>query len=264
MSLLDVGEFSNTEYLSYEELNAVGELSNYGFMSHVHLLQGKIIVFEGADKLGKSTLIKLFSYYLNHQSSAVNTKVFSFPNREDHLYLVRLTKDPESTIQQKILSHALSHALTYPMILNHVLANGLALCDRYWYSNLVYPTTLHNVSPDLIWSVEHDLVNPPTPHLTVFFLSDNMYPSFSQSRENTDELDRLELQDRKKILLKYEEMYHSFSSSNSKRVTQHCIAFQVYNDEPIGSSLVRLAQVIYDSIIHDTLRHNHDVLKSQP
>lgn len=252
-----VGEFANNEYLTQEEQQALLDLTNNAEVPHPSIFQGKIIVFEGADKLGKSTLIKLLSLYLS-RTTEVPCKIFTFPNRQDHMYLVKVTKDPESTIQQKILSHALSHALTYPMILNHTVSNGLALCDRYWFSNLVYPPVLNNMSSEVVWSVEHTLVQPPTPHLTVFFLSDTLYPKFSSNRQDTDALDKLAPQDRKKITLKYEELYHKFSSNTPPVVSQHTVVFPVHDQESISCSLARLTKLVYDSVIGDKLSHQKD------
>jgi len=253
-------EFTQNEYFSIDEQLALEELERQVPFSRPTAFAGKLIVFEGADKLGKSTLVKLFSHALKTVTN-VSSRVFTFPNKQDHMNLVKITRLPNATIQQKILSHALSHALTYPMILEHIAQQGVALCDRYWFSNLVYPTTLNNIPEELIWSVEYKLIQPPTPHLTVFFVDSNLYPKFSSERENIDELDNLKIQDRKRILLKYEELYHKFSSSSEQPlISQHAVVFPVCENEKLSASLVRLSYLVYNNLLSDKLNHQRDIM----
>ena len=108
-------------------------------------MKGKLIVFEGADGTGKTSLIEIIGKRLNEKK--LNCKIFSFPGKSEgslgemvykihHNTLDFFLKELNPTSLQllHIAAHIDSIAIIYPLY----QSGNIILLDRYWWSTYVY------------------------------------------------------------------------------------------------------------------------------
>jgi Thymidylate kinase len=109
------------------------------------MLSGKIIVFEGPDGVGKTSLSNMLHSYLTNRGIA--TRLFSFPGKECS-YLGSLVYDLHHLVTSGAanvdscslqLLHVAAHI---DLLNNHILPaindGYCVILDRYWWSVLVY------------------------------------------------------------------------------------------------------------------------------
>ena len=108
--------------------------------------KGRLIVFEGADGCGKTTLATLFAKWLGDQG--IPTELFAFPGAEmgtlgRHVYA--LHHSPEKFDIQRLtpaslqLLHVASHLDAIERRIRPALATGTTVVlDRFWWSTWVY------------------------------------------------------------------------------------------------------------------------------
>lgn len=109
-------------------------------------MPGDLIVFEGPDGAGKSTLASNFTEYL--ASSGKKTRMLSFPGREEgtlgwHIY--QLHHDPGKfgiarlTPESLQMLHVAAHLDAIDRAIRPLLQGGTSVVlDRYWWSTWVY------------------------------------------------------------------------------------------------------------------------------
>jgi len=107
---------------------------------------GELVVFEGPDGAGKSTLATAFTEYLI--GSGREARLFSFPGREEgtlgwHVY--QLHHDPQSfgiaglTPESLQMLHVAAHLDAIDRSIKPLLREGITVVlDRYWWSTWVY------------------------------------------------------------------------------------------------------------------------------
>lgn len=111
-------------------------MSNNFLRYFYNKMQGKFIVFEGLDRCGKSTMVRLL-----HESSPETTAVYSFPNRS-----TPIGKMIDSFLSSKAEFNAEAIHLLYSAnrweCVNEIktlLSEGkTVICDRYWFSGVAY------------------------------------------------------------------------------------------------------------------------------
>lgn len=139
---------------------------------------GKFVVFEGIDKSGKTTIIsKLSDRIRSEDTFCLDVVTFGFPNRNsatgrviDKYLCGSVALPPEA-------AHLLFSANRWEMqqfILEN-RATRLVLCDRYFYSGIVYT---HAKGIDLEWCMGPD-TGLPLPDM-VFFIDTR--PSVASQR----------------------------------------------------------------------------------
>lgn len=145
--------------------------------------RGKLIVFEGPDGVGKSTLANAVTQILREQGQ--RCRLMSFPGRDDGTLgqlIYRLHHDPASvgvnvvsdTARQAL--HVAAHIDALERVILPTLASGEhVILDRFWWSTLVYgkvgglseATLKALIAPELrLWSDQP----------TTFFLVDRDTP----------------------------------------------------------------------------------------
>jgi thymidylate kinase len=107
---------------------------------------GSLIVFEGPDGAGKSSIASRFTEYLNQSGSPA--RLFSFPGKAEgtlgwHVY--QLHHNPrqfgiESLTPESLQTlHIAAHLDTIDQVLKPSLLSGTSIVlDRYWWSTWVY------------------------------------------------------------------------------------------------------------------------------
>ncbi len=151
--------------------------------------RGRLVVFEGADGCGKTTLATLFTKWLGDQG--VPAELFAFPGAEigtlgSHVYA--LHHSPEKFDIQRLtpaslqLLHVAAHLDAIERRIRPTLATGTtAVLDRFWWSTWVYgrvddvaPATLDAMielerthwaedQPDAVFLITRDVPFRPEP-----------------------------------------------------------------------------------------------------
>lgn len=107
-------------------------------------MNGKLIVFEGADGSGKATQVKLLEDYLT--TNNITHKTISIPRYRDNMYGSFITKYLRGDFGEptKInpyftsLPYAIDRLLAKPMLLNWLQEVQVVIADRYAFSNLAF------------------------------------------------------------------------------------------------------------------------------
>lgn len=174
-----------------------------------------LIVIEGLDKVGKSTLISnLQSHPVFGDSSFYNFPSFKFD------YLRKLTKDFENTTAYlRDLSHALSHGLTYLDMEQYLRKPNWVVCDRYYYSSLVYSDPRKMNKIEKLWMEP----SPPIPKIIFYMYSEHPYPAFASSREDEDPNDSMTAKHRKAIHKRYIKLFTELEKSQGSHFIKICV-----------------------------------------
>lgn len=130
--------------------------------------RGKLIVFEGLDRAGKSTQCALLSAYLRQQGHAVLD--LRFPDRTTPIgtmindYLGGQTAQENHVIHLLFAANRWEHAAT----IETALAAGTSVVvDRYYYSGAVYSAAKRDPRLSLEWCRQQE-VGLPRPDVCVF------------------------------------------------------------------------------------------------
>ncbi|KAK0614555.1 thymidylate kinase-like protein [Immersiella caudata] len=132
------------------------------------LKRGALIALEGLDRSGKTTQVKLLEQRLIELSKPV--RVMRFPDRTTPIgtmidaYLKSQTTMDDHVIHLLFSANRWEAAAT----INSLLAEGVTvLCDRYYYSGIVYSAAKQNPTLDLAWARAPE-VGLPRPDLVLF------------------------------------------------------------------------------------------------
>lgn len=182
----------------------------------------KLIVIEGLDKVGKTTLLNK----LKQSWFAEKSVFFNFPS-SDFQYLRDLTKDFENTTPYiRDLAHALSHGLTYLEIEKIKNFVDYIICDRYFYSSWVYSDWERMSMIEYKWM---DPV-PPIPDVFVYMYSNKGYPDFANTRDNQDPNDSMSLEKRNEFHKKYLDVCNLLKFDDTCKVYELCVDLKTPND----------------------------------
>ncbi|QSZ31121.1 hypothetical protein DSL72_000684 [Monilinia vaccinii-corymbosi] len=153
--------------------------------SSLPISRGSFILMEGLDRAGKTTQVKKVCDRL--YASGRNVKLMRFPGREENFKLISLIQDRTTSIGQQINSY-LQSSTSLPDQSIHLLfsanrwekaqeirafiAQGYTIvCDRYYYSGMVYTSSKYpKASPkhlSLEWCKNPE-VGLPMPDKVIF------------------------------------------------------------------------------------------------
>ncbi|KAF2646921.1 P-loop containing nucleoside triphosphate hydrolase protein, partial [Massarina eburnea CBS 473.64] len=130
--------------------------------------RGKLIVFEGLDRAGKSTQCEMLVEALQHDGKKV--KHMRFPDRTTPIgqminsYLSGQSEQEDHVIHLLFSANRWEAASTIQAL---VAANTTVIIDRYYYSGIVYSAAKLNPSMPLAWCRSPD-VGLPRPDLCLF------------------------------------------------------------------------------------------------
>ena len=174
----------------------------------------KLIVIEGLDKVGKTTLV--LNLKDRFQEGAA---FFNFPSSE-FSYLRNLTKDFENTTPYlRDLAHALSHGLTYLEIEKIKDSVDYVICDRYYFSSFVY-SNKHRME-----KIEYDWMDPEPliPDIFIYLYSEKGYSDFADSRDDVDPNDSMSVEKRNEFHENYLKLVNSNEEQFGKERVLICV-----------------------------------------
>jgi len=132
------------------------------------ITRGALIVLEGLDRAGKTTQVSLLSSRLTSLSRA--TKTLTFPDRTTPIgglinsYLTSQTTMSDHAIHLLFSANRWEAAAKITSLL---AAGTTVVCDRYYYSGIVYSAAKRNPGLDLAWARAPE-VGLPRPDLVLF------------------------------------------------------------------------------------------------
>ncbi|KAK4185869.1 thymidylate kinase [Podospora australis] len=130
--------------------------------------RGALIVLEGLDRSGKTTQVKLLEQRFVEQGKRV--KLMRFPDRETPIgKMINAYLTSKATMDDHVI-HLLFSANRWEAAstISSLLAEGVTvLCDRYYYSGIVYSAAKQNPSLSLQWARAPE-VGLPRPDLVLF------------------------------------------------------------------------------------------------
>lgn len=153
--------------------------------------RGHFIVFEGADRAGKSTQAKLLQEFLD--SKSLKTDLVKYPQRTDthtgHIIQKYLTNEADLSDEAIHLVFSANRWELEASLLNKLNSGTTVIADRYVYSGVAYS---HAKGLDLDWCLapEKGLIRPDF----VFYLSVDPGEASKRSEYGLEKYENLELQ----------------------------------------------------------------------
>lgn len=176
-------------------------------------MTNKFIVFEGVDHSGKGTQIELLKQYLRDNDKDQNIVFtrepggFNLPICEK---IRELLLDPNNQIEPiaEAYLYAASRSQHVNFIINSLYNNKIVICDRYYYSSLVYQGIVRGLGLNNVKELNKLAMQGTEPDI-VFHIKIDM-DTFIKRRQSQDSLDRLEQENLdffEKILNAYDTMF---------------------------------------------------------
>ncbi|KAK7189813.1 hypothetical protein DPSP01_008774 [Paraphaeosphaeria sporulosa] len=159
------------------------------------MVRGKLIVFEGLDRAGKSTQCQMLVEAL--QKDGVRVKHMRFPDRTTPIGQMINSYLSGQSEQEDHAIHLLFSANRWeaaPSIEADLAAGTTVIIDRYYYSGCVYSAAKRNPTLSLAWS-RHPEVGLPRPDLALF-LDISAEDAAKRGGYGTEKYEKKELQDR--------------------------------------------------------------------
>ncbi|THW02100.1 thymidylate kinase [Aureobasidium pullulans] len=159
------------------------------------MARGKLIVFEGLDRSGKSTQCERLVSYLTEKGVPVKHR--RFPDRTTPIGQMINNYLQGQTEQEDHVIHLLFSANRWeavPSIEADINAGITVIIDRYYYSGCVYSAAKNNPSLSLSWS-RHPEEGLPRPDLCLF-LDVSAEDAAKRGGWGEERYEKQELQDR--------------------------------------------------------------------
>ncbi|KAF2626602.1 thymidylate kinase [Macroventuria anomochaeta] len=165
------------------------------------MARGKLIVFEGLDRAGKTTQCQMLVEALKKDGEKVT--FMRFPDRTTPIgQMINSYLSGESEQEDHVI-HLLFSANRWeavPKILEAINSGTTVIIDRYYYSGIVYSAAKQNPSMTLEWC-RHPDVGLPRPDIVVFL---HISPEDAAKRGGygTERYEQKAMQDRVRELFK--------------------------------------------------------------
>ena len=173
---------------------------------------GKLIIFEGIDRVGKSTLSDALWRQL--KNDGVDVVKFSYPGKEDGtlgklIYDIHHNPQKFSVTSINPLSLQILHIAAHVDLLKNTLIPAYekgktVILDRYWWSTIAYGIG-NDVAENLLWKitqVERDLTDK---------ISNKMFFYITRNSESGYDVEK-----ERKILRAYDDIFES--SNEGKKI----------------------------------------------
>ncbi|KAI4917240.1 hypothetical protein J4E90_003747 [Alternaria incomplexa] len=159
------------------------------------MARGKLIVFEGLDRAGKSTQCQMLVEDL--QNDGIKVRHMRFPDRTTPIGQMINSYLSGQSDQDDHVIHLLFSANRWeavPSIQADLAAGTTIIVDRYYYSGCVYSAAKQNPSMSLEWCRKPE-VGLPRPDLCLF-LDISADDAAKRGGYGTEKYERKEMQDR--------------------------------------------------------------------
>ncbi|KAF1935843.1 thymidylate kinase [Clathrospora elynae] len=159
------------------------------------MARGKLIVFEGLDRAGKSTQCEKLVADL--QNDSIKVRHMRFPDRTTPIGQMINSYLSGQSEQDDHVIHLLFSANRWeavPSIQADLEAGTTVIVDRYYYSGCVYSAAKHNPSMSLEWCRNPE-VGLPRPDLCIF-LDISAEDAAKRGGYGTEKYEKKEMQDR--------------------------------------------------------------------
>lgn len=132
---------------------------------------GKLIVFEGADDLGKTTQIDLLYNYLSDNNyKVIKTREPGGTNLGSRLRNLILNSKEKMPSKTELFLFLADRNYHYEKVLKPKLEEGyIILCDRFYLSTLVYQHKLGNLKEEYVKNLNLFSTNGLKPNLSFVF-----------------------------------------------------------------------------------------------
>ncbi|KAF2685347.1 thymidylate kinase [Lentithecium fluviatile CBS 122367] len=159
------------------------------------MVRGKLVVFEGLDRAGKSTQCEKLVEAL--QKDGVKVKHMRFPDRTTPIgQMINNYLSGESEQEDHVI-HLLFSANRWEAassIQDALKAGTTVIIDRYYYSGIVYSAAKHNPSLSLSWARQPD-IGLPRPDVCLF-LEISTKEAAKRGGYGEEKYEKKEIQDR--------------------------------------------------------------------
>lgn len=154
-------------------------------------MKGKLVCFEGLDKVGKSTQISILSEILAIEE--IKHKVIKFPYNDGTIYSIIENYNTELVDLDPHAAHLLYSANRWQMqstIKEYLDADYIVIVDRYLFSGISYSVGSNNI--DLKWAANSEcgLILPDI----VFYLYVDQDEQIKRLDQNKSRFETIEIQ----------------------------------------------------------------------
>lgn len=148
--------------------------------------RGKLIVFEGADSLGKTTQIEaLYNYLANEKKLNVyKTREPGGTNLGSKIREILLNSEDKIPPKTQLLLFQADRNLHYEDIIKPLLEQGfIILCDRGYLSTLVYQHKLNGTPENIVYDLNGFATDYIAPEKTFVFYGERLTEEFRDEYE---------------------------------------------------------------------------------
>lgn len=133
--------------------------------------RGKLICFEGADNLGKSTQIEaLYEFLKVKNNKVIKTREPGGTNIGSRIREILLNSDEILPSKTQLFLFEADRSYHFEKVLNPYLEKGyIILCDRFYLSTKVYQHKLNNLNEDIVNNLNGYATDYLIPDLTFVF-----------------------------------------------------------------------------------------------
>ena len=156
--------------------------------------QGRFIVFEGVEGVGKSTQVKLLAQWLESQGHNVITtrEPGGTPLAESIRELVLTPRDEDMCSETELLLMMAARLQHWNGHIKPALERGdWIICDRFIDSSVAYQGAGRGMSEDFIRQIHHDIAPEMKPDL-VLVLDLSLEDGWARVKSRGEALDRME------------------------------------------------------------------------
>ena len=156
--------------------------------------QGRFIVFEGVEGVGKSTQVKLLAQWLESQGHNVITtrEPGGTPLAESIRELVLTPRDEDMYSETELLLMMAARLQHWNGHIKPALERGdWVICDRFIDSSVAYQGAGRGMSEDFIRQIHHDIAPEMKPDL-VLVLDLSLEDGWARVKSRGEALDRME------------------------------------------------------------------------
>ncbi|KAI9744211.1 MAG: Thymidylate kinase [Claussenomyces sp. TS43310] len=203
--------------------------------------RGTFIVVEGLDRSGKTTQVLKLVQELRSQRRYV--KQIRFPDRTTMIGgMIDAYLQSKSDLEDHVI-HLLFSANRWELAdqIKSLISQGCTIiCDRYYYSGMIYSAAKLNPGLPLSWAREPD-VGLPRPDLVIFL---DLEPQEAEKRGGFGD----EKYERKEMQRNVRRLFYELRDSDGEEKEDMVVVNAGRSIEEVGADVLRLVRVKLDSV----------------